>query len=437
MKLKALIIGCIHSELALAPVPILIRAGFAIDCIFEGFIDLDGLLVVRIPILNNSMATTASELIDRVHYDLIILADDESIGTILDSSLSTEAKEKILPVLDRGNFSHLHTKCGLSEILSKNNITTPPFAICNTPQDLENSALDIGFPVLIKVDRSGGGAGVFECNSYEEVRAGSRNLAFPLLMQKKIEGKTIDLTAFYQKGDLVYFTYSEFLKSVGGKYGPSSVRQYTQIGELPQDVFDQLKDLGRVLGADGFVNATSIECSETNKRYIFEADMRPNTWVDYGRFLGDDAAKRIFNYFSNKKVLSWPQLFIHDFPKTCILSYPRRLSIWQLMFNRYGCWDHFESIKEFYKIFKMRLYSEPTVANAMYLSNRFRSKSYESTYFLHPLFKSITYKNFPYQADLSIRLFLSKNLKPLLPKIIWEYCSALYSRIISFTKSTP
>lgn len=411
--------------------PILSRAGFDIDCIFNGVIAFQALSVGRMPISNGCIAFTALDAINKTKYDLIILAEDECIGAILGSDLCVEDKARLLPVTHISNFEHLYSKCGLSQVLSANQVTTPPFAVCKTTQELDKASSIFGFPVLIKVDKSCGGSGVFECNSYAQVIEKSKNLPFPILLQKKIEGKTVDLTAFYQNGSLIHFTYSTFLKSSGGKYGPSSVREYVQIGELSDDVFKQLKDLGVALGAHGFVNVTSIECSKTGVRYIFEADMRPNSWVDYGRYLGNDAAEDILNYFSKGQILTWPPSVSTCHPRMRTLAYPPRLTILEIMTNRYGCWDIYDNKRGLFQAIRIRTNSHSTISQIRHLYNVTLSIGYESTRFFHPLFVKDTYKSIPYKTDVLIRQFFSKNVKPFLSKKLWNYCSNLYKKYLS------
>lgn len=382
---------------------ILARAGFEIDYIHKKALKEHSMTARLLPLVNGCLVFTAAEAVSNFKYDLVVPADDECIGDILDSNLTIELKKRLLPVVNEESFQHLYSKCGLSQVLSASSVETPPFSICNTTDDIEHAALKIGFPLLIKIDRSGGGSGVFECSSLTELHSKAKNLRFPLLLQKKIEGTTIDLTAFYQNGQLVHFTYSKFIKSIRGQFGPSSFREYTQIGVLPSNVFQQLQELGTALGANGFVNATSIECSETNRRYIFEADMRPNVWVDYGRFLGNDAALSFYSYFNDGKKLTLPLPIFSNYPLACKLPYLRRLSLCDLMINRYSCWKRIDSFDVLYELFINRLTTNSLTSFCC---------------------------SIPYRVDLAIRIFLSKHLKPLLPASLWKKCSTFYRKVI-------
>lgn len=418
LKFRALIIGTAAYELAYAPVPILYRAGFEIDSIFLGEIHYGPYRVNLLPIKNNSVAETAAEFIGKFNYDLIVTADEESIVSILESNLPEEVKLKLLPVISIDNFKHLASKCGLSNILKENNVLTPPFFICNTPEEVHDAVQVLGFPIFIKIDKSSGGGGVFECTSIEEVVQVSHVLPSPLLVQKKMNGTTVDLTAFYQNGILIHFTYSTFLKTIGGKHGPSSVREYTQNGVLSGNVFFQLQNLGIALGANGFVNVTCIECALTQNRYIFEADMRPNVWVDYGKFIGNDVAQAFFNFFSYRNSLIPPIPISDKHPLRMVLSYPGRLSVGDLIINKYNCWKIFNSINELLDFIFRRITSSVLTLWLKFPQLIFIERC-----------KLDGYKRIPYAADLRLRLFCNKYLKPFLPSYVWKFFIAVYRGI--------
>lgn len=96
-------------------------------------------------------------------YDWIIVTDDQTLKELLDSDLSLDEKLRVLPVLKQENFSHIYSKIGFSKVLSAAGISTPPFSVARSKDEASRLAHQLGFPVLIKQDSSGGGAGVYEC----------------------------------------------------------------------------------------------------------------------------------------------------------------------------------------------------------------------------------------------------------------------------------
>lgn len=397
---KALLISS-NYELAFSLVPILKRAGFDIDLIASNKFEEHLEEVSIISYERGGMASCAALAINKKNYDLIILSDDQAIGEILRSNLPCDIKTRLLPVVSIENRRHLFSKCGLSEILFSANISTPNFFTCMNKGELISGANQLGFPLFIKIDSSGGGAGVFECCSIEDVKYKSRNLSYPLLLQKKINGKTLDLTAFYRNKKLIYFSYSVFFKTIRGLYGPSSVRRYTQISFLSKDIYEELQHLGGALGANGFVNITCIECSITNKRFYIEADMRPNIWIDKGKYIGHDPSVAIRDFFLRGSVLSYPQAINQSYPLTRLIAHIDRLGIWEILINRYQSWENFSSTLGLFSYCKNRLF----------LSNKKR------------------YKIIFYKLDLKIRLFCSSFIKPLIPQGIWRIASSVYRKI--------
>jgi hypothetical protein len=94
------------------------------------------------------------------------------------------------------------------------------------------------------------------------------------------------------------------------------------------------------LGADGFVNISSIRSDLDQKLYFFEADMRPNLWVNQPRYFGDDPANVINRYFSTREILKFPYPVNPGYPEQILLSHPLRIGTGDLILNRYQVWRH-------------------------------------------------------------------------------------------------
>lgn len=271
-------------------------------------------------------------------YNLIVVCGDQTLYLIKNSNLQLAEKVKILPITDCKYINHLCSKIELSNTLAANNILTPEYRSCESLEDLPQIISELGYPLILKIDFSGGGHGCFELNDDKDIKkipAKFKNQR--LLVQKLIEGKLIDASAFYQDKKLIHFSYSESLKTKNNKFGVSVLRRYHQLGTLDSQLFNDLKLLGEALGADGFVNIAIIECNHGGGRYFFEADMRPNAWVNYPRFLGDDPAIKINDYFNSGKQCIYPYKLNTYFPTTKVLPFPPRLKFWDILLNRHEC----------------------------------------------------------------------------------------------------
>ena len=115
-----------------------------------------------------------------------------------------------------------------------------------------------------------------------------------------------------------------------------------KINNLSSDVFDELAHIGQVLGANGFVNIGCIESSINNKRYYFEADMRPTVWVEYAKYFEDDPAIRIKNYFDEGAVLK-SKFMNQPSDEVFVMSYFPRMNLSEILLNRYNCWNYFSN----------------------------------------------------------------------------------------------
>ncbi|HSX10871.1 MAG TPA: hypothetical protein VLF94_04055, partial [Chlamydiales bacterium] len=299
--MNALIIGRDHG-LAWALPQLLTRAGFSVDAI------ISSPLMKRCKFLRNcflvphtrSLIPTIAEKMNK-GYDWIVITEDGPLTEVLESNLSVEDKLKILPVQAPENFIHLYSKIGLSKVFSDQGVPTPPSAVAKTITEALSEANRLGYPILLKQDSSGGGSGIFEAHSAADLKTlQPQFFQKPVLVQKQIPGIEVDLSPLYFHGKLIHFNYAKIEKTTS-RFGPSSVRTYSPLSRVDEQVFRELAHIGKVLGAHGFVNMSCIESE--GRRFYFEADMRPNAWVEFPRFFSEDPAIRIRNWFLNKETL--------------------------------------------------------------------------------------------------------------------------------------
>ncbi len=338
-KAKSLLIG-FGPELGQALPFLLTRAGFEIEAITgRPFVNYGVLISKQIELEKLSDLPAKLDEIDLNIYDLIVVFDDISLREIVKSNLSLAKKLQLLPVLTAENFQHLGSKIALSKVLTEAQVRTPEFLVAQGLEQVIAAAEKLQFPVMLKVDFSGGGDGTFECHNESDIRAiSSCRFAAPLLVQKKITGPELDLSAFYQNSQLIHFGYSWFEKVIS-KFGPSSLRTYEQLGvSCDAELFSQMQQLGKALGANGFVNVSAIKSETDGKIYFFEADMRPNVWVDFTKIVGDDLALRMRNWFEKKAALQFPIAINCGFPSKILAAHFLRISFQQILFNYGNVW---------------------------------------------------------------------------------------------------
>ncbi len=311
----------------------LTRAGFWVDVIGSSRCLRHSRFVRRFDFVPSGVSLIPV-VVERIRekYDWIIPTEDDTLRELLQSELSLEDKLRVLPVQREEHFSHLFSKVGLAKIFAAHGIQTPPSRVAHNQEEALAAAEELGFPVLLKQDASNGGLGIDEWTYPSWVRAGQG----PFLVQKKLDGVELDLSGIFFEGKLVHFAHSKIERVWGGKYGPSSLRTYTPLSLVPREIFEELSQIGRALGLHGF---TTISCMQVGQeRFYFEVDVRPNVWVSYSLFLGDDPAPRIRNWFAQRETLHHPASSSSSQQR--VFPYLFRLKHWEVLCNRYRSW-HF------------------------------------------------------------------------------------------------
>jgi hypothetical protein len=194
---------------------------------------------------------------------------------------------------------------------------------------------------MLKSDTGGGGDGVrdFDLRDLETI-----GIDFPVLVQKKIPGPLLDLSCFFLETKPVSFSVSEVLRSKPGVYGPSAVRRYFPDRQRDPDLQALLSRLGSALGANGFCNVSAIQSSVDGQLYFFEADLRPNVWIEYPKFYGEDPALEIRLAFAAPgQAETAPKRSPAQASQPLVMAYLPRLTLLEIIFNRYGCRRHFEN----------------------------------------------------------------------------------------------
>ena len=272
---------------------------------------------------------------------LVVPCDDDLVRQVRDAAISLPAKCRLLPIAAPEHLGHAGSKVGLARALAKAGVAAPRFAVVESAGTLVAACEGLGYPLVVKVDESGGGQGVFPCRSRVEAEAlAARPLRLPLLVQELIDGDLIDLSGFFRGGLPVHFVFNESLKTVGSRFGVSILRRYTRLSRVEREVFEDLVQFGEALGLDGFVNVSALRHSGDGRLLFIEADLRPNVWVEASRIFGDDPAPKIRSAFEEGRVLTWP-LPPEPGPTTVDLPYPFRMGAWELLTNRYGVWRTF------------------------------------------------------------------------------------------------
>ncbi|MGA3303395.1 MAG: ATP-grasp domain-containing protein [Methylovirgula sp.] len=339
--MKALVFG--HNFALMAPIPTLLsRAGFTVDLIS------DERMMTRCRNVNNFCRARNPESVVKIAnqnaahgYDLIVPSDDRTLAEILRAPLSDDEKARLLPVVAREDWVHIYSKIGLSKVLAAHGVNSPAFRVARDRTELERTAHEFNRPFVIKNDSSGGGQGVFLCETPEDVDHHAEKIVYPVLVQEWIDGQLLDLSGFFQKGKPIFFSYAEILESRPNAFAGSVLRRYFCLDDLDADCFEGIEKLGKALGANGFVNISCLRAKRDGNLYFFEADMRPNVWVEYPKFIGEDPAPRIADYFLKGITLSRANNRVDQSTgageRSMVLSYIGRMEREEIAANKYEC----------------------------------------------------------------------------------------------------
>ncbi|MFP5276233.1 MAG: hypothetical protein ACLGPM_03880 [Acidobacteriota bacterium] len=343
LEREALIVGNLDGLIWNLP-HLLFRAGFAVDVVATSTVLRASKFVRTMHHAHNisELARTAFDLICTrgEPYDWVIAGDDLTLRLLANLSWPADRRPAYLSMDRAGEIDHIFSKIGLSQALAAGGVQTPPYHIANDWREAAAWARRNGFPVMLKIDASNGGLGVYECNCVEDIeQLGCLFELGQVLAQKKIAGPEIDVTAIYFDHQLVHFDYAQVVK-VEGKFGPSVVRTYYPLPLVSVDVLAELSRLGTALRANGFSNISCIEAADGTGRYYFEADLRPNAWADYSRHFERDQAGRIRRWFDAGTCLTPESVAPQGACTPVIIPCCLRMPLWDLIRNRYGVWKY-------------------------------------------------------------------------------------------------
>ena len=230
---------------------------------------------------------------DDPYYDWIILADEKLLSIFSKcSNINNQALcKRILPIIKLENKVLLGSKNGLNELCIKYGITIPSYLSYNHEPDFDAKNIGLQFPILLKQDLSWGGGGIILCNNQAdfELELKTLNKDYPFVFQEFISGTDIGIEAFYSDGILLNYSAGEVATYFKSKFGFTTSRIYF----LSDEIKALLERLGEAFGINGFASIQVIYKNFENVFYLIEVDLRPNFYVSYGQFTGNNFSEAI------------------------------------------------------------------------------------------------------------------------------------------------
>ncbi len=236
-------------------------------------------------------------------YNWIIPGDDIVIRNLNEHISNETLFYKVMPLTKIENRSILGSKSGFSQICSKYGIKTPGYLVYESGMELNDIEQSVKYPLLLKVDKSEGGYGVFLCNNRNDLKDNLDKIkdTTNLVIQQFIKGYDVNTEVLCHNGKLLVYSSSKTLK-IMGKYGVSTERLFYNNAVLTKT----LQSIAAQIGLNGFGNVVFMFDEQHNEYYLIEIDLRPNAWMYYGKYTGNDFAKAINNRLQMKDELLIP-----------------------------------------------------------------------------------------------------------------------------------
>ncbi len=283
----------------------------------------------RRPAAAGEYASALIKLVTENNFAWVVFTDDASMRLVEKEISDPVLFTKIFPLTNIAHRGLLGSKAGFSKLCTEYNLPTPKFLINDGRLDTNIIAKELRFPILLKVDKSGGGKGVFLVNDLSELEK-TFELLIPeqknnLVFQEYIYGDNIAVEVLYKNGILGAYVSAKVLANVNGEFGISRLREYFVLPGLE----NLLKKFGQAMGINGFVNMTIMQSQATGELFIIEADLRPQGWVYLVKLLGVNFSEAIAWYLSPE--INPPKVWTNQ--NTKILRYFSREFQWAVKNN--------------------------------------------------------------------------------------------------------
>jgi predicted ATP-grasp superfamily ATP-dependent carboligase len=243
----------------------------------------------------NDESAFTTQLLDFVekngdNYFWIVPGDDIVLRLLNDRITSESLFYRIMPLTKIENRDLMGSKAGFSALCTKYSIKTPRYLIYQEGMTAKSIAEYMNYPFLMKLDKSEGGFGVFMCENETEFTANFENVKnrHNLVFQQFIKGYDVNVEVLFKNGELIVYSYSRTIK-IMGKFGVSTQRLFYQNNEVE----NELVKAGRSMGLNGFGNVVFMFSETERSHYLIEIDMRPNAWMYYGKFRGNDFSEAV------------------------------------------------------------------------------------------------------------------------------------------------
>ena len=224
--------------------------------------------------------------LERQRYQWVLAADGPTLQAM--AARRTERwVEGWFPVDPRGpHVELLFSKLALAETAARWDLAVPRSLACWTRAQALRAGAALGFPLLLKADRTAGGAGTRLARDEAELAAAAGGDWGPSVAQEFIRGRDLPVEAFYDRGRLTCWVSSYRERAWPEPYGPSTARRYVS----HPAVLATLETIGQRTRLHGFASFDFREEAGTGRVLLLEIDARPTPCLHQARRAGVDFA---------------------------------------------------------------------------------------------------------------------------------------------------
>jgi predicted ATP-grasp superfamily ATP-dependent carboligase len=224
-------------------------------------------------------------------YSWVVLGDDPTLVAIAQTAIKDGDNwlEGWFPV-DHEALEMIVSKTLFAEACPKYDVPLPRSIVCNTLEEVEAAAKDIGYPVMLKTAIGQAGNGVVKVEKAEELAAAFEPLKhrMPMVVQEFVVGQLGSTQMMFDQGVPICWVPAYKAMVYPEPFGPSCVREL-----LDQQGIDAMQPIVERIGAmTGFHGMCGIDWIRRadGSFAILEFNPRPTSTIHLGRRLGADCA---------------------------------------------------------------------------------------------------------------------------------------------------
>lgn len=224
-------------------------------------------------------------------YAMVIPGDDPLLEALAKRSGENWVRD-ILPVdLNKVPASFVYSKSTFVQTFQNSTVPFPRSRVGTSLDEAVLAASELGQPFIFKEDSGFAGTGVRLLANIEDLKAffDRRDVKTPWIIQQEIRGRIATTDVLFDRGVPRAWASSLVVQTRNGRFGSSSIRQFTTLPDIERI----LADVGRITGAHGMMGLDLIVDESCDRSVTLELNCRPTAGhgvaaqvgIDFGTFL--------------------------------------------------------------------------------------------------------------------------------------------------------